>query len=177
MRPGLAGPARCSGRRRNFIQLPKEIGMPLSHIEHVLIQTADMEATRDFYTRVLGMHVGPSPDFKFPVIWLYIGDRDVIHVTAGGANTSENRRQYLGQQSEAVTGSGVIDHLAFRCTGLSDMMEHLTRHQVEFRQRMVNDQGLYQLFFMDPNGVKIELNFSNAEIGDCPPSVPPAIES
>ena len=145
--------------------------MPLGHLEHVLLQTADMEATRDFYTRVLGMHVGPSPDFKFPVFWLYLGDRDVIHVTVGGVNTSENRKQYVGQQSDAVSGSGVIDHLAFRCTGLSDMMEHLARHNVAFKKRMVNDQGLFQLFLMDPNGVKIELNFSNGEVGSVRPDL------
>ena len=145
--------------------------MPLNHLEHVLIQTADMEATRDFYTRVLGMHVGPSPDFKFPVFWLYLGDTPVVHVAEGGVNTSENRRKYLGQQSDAVSGSGVIDHLAFRCTGLAEMMEHLTRHKIEFRQRMVNNQGLYQLFFLDPNGVKIELSFSNAEAGDVRPAL------
>ena len=59
--------------------------MPLDHLQHFLIQTADMEATRDFYTRVLGMRVGPSPDFKLPVIWLYIGDKDVLHIAEGGA--------------------------------------------------------------------------------------------
>jgi hypothetical protein len=92
-------------------------------------------------------------------------------VTAGGASTGENRKKYLGQQSDAVSGSGVIDHLAFRCTGLSEMMEHLARHKIEFRRRMVNDQGLFQLFFLDPNGVKIELNFSNAEVGDVRPAL------
>ena len=145
--------------------------MPLTHLEHYLIQTADMEATRDFYTRVLGFHVGPSPDFKFPVFWLYLGDRDVIHVTAGGANISENRKKYLGQQSEATSGSGVIDHMAFRCTGLPEMMEHLALHKVAFSKRMVNDQGLFQLFLMDPNGVKVELNFSNAEVGSVRPEL------
>ncbi len=145
--------------------------MPLARLEHLLIQTSDMEATRDFYTRVLGMHVGPSPDFKFPVFWLYIGDQDVIHVTVGGANISENRKQYLGQQSAAVSGSGVIDHLAFRCTDLPAMMEHLTQLNIDFKRRMVNDQGLFQLFFMDPNGVKIELNFSNSEVGAVRPAL------
>ena len=28
---------------------------------------------------------------------------------------------------------------------------------------MVSDQGLYQLFLHDPNGVKVELNFANSE--------------
>ena len=137
--------------------------MPLHHLEHFLIQTADMAMTRDWYVKVLGLKVGYTPDFKFPVTWLYIGDRDVLHITEGGANISENRKKYLGQQSDAVKGSGVVDHIAFRCTGLVEMMEHLKRHNVSFRQRMVNDQGLYQLFLLDPNDVKIELNFSNAE--------------
>ncbi len=33
----------------------------------------------------------------------------------------------------------------------------------QFTSRMVNDQGLFQLFLMDPNDVKIELNFANSE--------------
>lgn len=74
--------------------------MPLSHIEHFLLQTSDMEKTREWYTKVLGMRVGPSPDFKFPVLWLYLGDKDVVHVTEGGRNVSENRKAYVGQQSE-----------------------------------------------------------------------------
>lgn len=137
--------------------------MPLSHLEHFLIQTADIKATRDWYVDVLGFREGPHPDFKFPVVWLYLGDTDVLHLTQGGKNVSENRKAYLGQQSDAVHGSGVVDHVAFRCTGLREMMEHLRSRKVEFRQRMVSDQGLFQLFLLDPNGVKVELNFANAE--------------
>ena len=70
--------------------------MPLSHLEHILVQTADIERTRDWYVRVLGMTAGHTPDFKFPVCWLYIGERDVIHITEGGANTTANRKAYLG---------------------------------------------------------------------------------
>jgi catechol 2,3-dioxygenase-like lactoylglutathione lyase family enzyme len=137
--------------------------MPLSHLEHFLIQTADLDKTRDWYVRVLGMREGWHPDFKFPVVWLYLGDKDVLHLTPGGRNTSENRKKYLGQQSEEVHGSGVVDHVAFRCTGLPEMLAHLKREGVEFTQRMVSDQGLYQLFLIDPNGVKVELNFANSE--------------
>ena len=41
--------------------------MPLHHLEHFLIQTADMAATRDWYVEVLGLTEGEHPDFKFPV--------------------------------------------------------------------------------------------------------------
>ena len=137
--------------------------MPLHHLEHFLIQTADIEATRDWYVRVLGLTEGAHPDFKFPVCWLYLDGTDVIHITEGGKNVSENRKRYLGQQSDALEGTGVIDHVAFRCTGLREMMAHLTASGVAFTKRQVDDQGLFQLFLIDPNGIKVELNFANAE--------------
>jgi catechol 2,3-dioxygenase-like lactoylglutathione lyase family enzyme len=137
--------------------------MPLSHIEHFLLQTTDMEKTREWYVRVLGMRVGPNPDFKFPVFWLYLGDKDVVHVTEGGARASENRKKYVGQESQAAQGTGVVDHIAFRATGLQAMLEHLRREKVDFKQRQVSDQGLYQLFMFDPNGIKIELNYAQSE--------------
>ena len=137
--------------------------MPVQHLEHFLIQCADIAATRDWYVKVLGFREGAHPDFKFPVCWLYLGQKDVIHITQGGADVSANRKQYLGQQSDALSGTGVIDHMAFRCTGLKDMMAHLETLKVPFTKRQVDDQGLFQLFLLDPNGVKIELNFANAE--------------
>ena len=138
--------------------------MPLAFIEHFLIQSADIEATKDWWVNVLGLRVGPHPDFKFPVYWLYAGDRDVLHLTQGGAAVSDNRMKYLGQTSQATQGSGVVDHIGFRCTGLHDMIDHLSKLKVEFKERQVDDQGLYQLFLFDPNGVKVELNFSASEV-------------
>jgi len=137
--------------------------MPLTHMEHFLIQAEDLEATKDWYVKVLGFRVGPHPDFRFPVYWLYLGDADVLHMTQGGKQISKNRKTYLGQESDATQGSGVIDHVAFRASGLNDMIAHLGRLGIEFKERQVNDQGLYQLFLFDPNGVKIELNYAAAE--------------
>ena len=137
--------------------------MPLSHIEHFLIQTESIDNTRDWYVRVLGMQVGPNPDFKFPVCWLYLDGRDIVHITEGGAQVSENRKKYVGQESHATHGTGVLDHIAFRATGLKEMLAHLRALKIDFKQRQVNDQGLYQLFMHDPNGIKIELNYAKAE--------------
>ncbi|MDH4095267.1 MAG: VOC family protein [Betaproteobacteria bacterium] len=138
--------------------------MPLQRIDHYLLQTTDLAATRDWYVKALGMREGPHPDFKFPVVWLYLGDKDVLHVSQGGAGVSENRKRYLGQESQAEAGSGVIDHIAFSGTGLKGMIEHLQALGIPFTQRMVDDQGLYQLFLKDPvNDVKVELSYANAE--------------
>ena len=138
--------------------------MPHAFIDHFLIQSADIEATKDWWVNVLGMRVGPSPDFKFPVYWLYLGDKDVLHLTQGGKSVSDNRMAYLGQSSQATEGSGVIDHVGFRATGLTATIDKLNELGIDFKERQVNDQGLYQLFLFDPNGVKVELNFSASEV-------------
>jgi catechol 2,3-dioxygenase-like lactoylglutathione lyase family enzyme len=145
--------------------------MPLSFMEHFLIQAEDIEATKDWYVKVLGFKIGPHPDFKFPVYWLYLGDRDVLHLTVGGSNVSENRKKYLGQESQTTQGSGVIDHVAFRATDLNGVIEHLKNNKIDFKERRVDDQGLYQLFLFDPNGVKIELNFAAREAKGRKPEV------
>lgn len=133
--------------------------MPIEHLQHFLVQTEDLEATKDWYVDVLGLTVGPHPDFGFPVYWLYIGDKDVLHLTVGGSNVSQNRMEYLGQQSDATYGTGVLDHVAFHATGLDAMIAHLKEKNIDFNQRQVNDQALVQLFLIDPNGLKVELNF------------------
>jgi len=138
--------------------------MPLSHIEHLLIASDDIDATRDWYARVLGMTSGPHPDFGFPVHWMYLGDADVVHIGPSAKMAGAIQKQYLGRTSQAsAQGTGAIDHIAFRATGLRETMQHLKKERVEFRQRRANGQALFQLFFYDPNGIKIELNFDAAE--------------
>jgi catechol 2,3-dioxygenase-like lactoylglutathione lyase family enzyme len=138
--------------------------MPLTHIEHFLVAADDLDATRDWYARVLGMKPGPHPDFGFPVHWMYIGDTDVVHIGPSARMAGENQKKYLGRTSQpSEAGTGAIDHIAFRATGLRQMMQHLKAEGIEFRQRRANGQALFQLFFHDPNGIKIELNYAAHE--------------
>jgi hypothetical protein len=46
------------------------------------------------------------------------------------------------------------------------MLAHLQKEGIEFTQRRANGQALIQLFFYDPNGIKIELNFAADEMVD-----------
>jgi catechol 2,3-dioxygenase-like lactoylglutathione lyase family enzyme len=138
--------------------------MPLSHIEHFLVAADDIDASRDWYARVLGMKSGPHPDFGFPVHWMYIGELDVVHIGPSAKMAGEIQKKYLGRTSQkSEQGTGAIDHIAFRATGLRGMLEHLKKEKVAFTQRRANGQALFQLFFFDPNGIKIELNYDAAE--------------
>jgi catechol 2,3-dioxygenase-like lactoylglutathione lyase family enzyme len=138
--------------------------MPVTHIEHFLVAADDIDATRDWYARMLGMTSGPHPDFGFPVHWMYLGDVDVVHIGPSAKSAGEIQKKYLGRTSQdAGTGTGAIDHIAFRATGLRAMLEHLKAERVPFSQRRANGQALFQLFFHDPNGIKIELNYASSE--------------
>ena len=138
--------------------------MAVLHIEHFLVAAGDIDATRDWYARILGMTSGPHPDFGFPVHWMYLGEVDVVHIGPSAKGANEIQRKYLGRTSQdAGAGTGAIDHIAFRATGLRAMLEHLRAARVPFAQRRANGQALFQLFFHDPNGIKIELNYDAAE--------------
>ncbi len=137
--------------------------MALRQLEHFLIQTTDLAATRDWYVDVLGMEVGPAPEFHFPVCWLYLGGTAVLHLAEGGDDVPDNRKAYLGQQSTASHGSGVIDHVAFNATRAKDMLAHFDARGIDYSTRRISDTGMLQVFLLDPNGVKVELNFVAAE--------------
>jgi catechol 2,3-dioxygenase-like lactoylglutathione lyase family enzyme len=146
--------------------------MPLSHIEHYLIAADDMDRTRDWYRDVLGMQEGWHPDFGFPVCWMYLDGRDVVHIGRSARHASESQKVYLGRIAQDTgAGTGAVDHIAFRATGLAAMMAHLRRCGVDFNERRANGQALYQLFMHDPNGIKVELNFDAAEAEGLEPEV------
>jgi catechol 2,3-dioxygenase-like lactoylglutathione lyase family enzyme len=140
--------------------------MPLAHIEHLAVLVEDLEETCDWFVDNLGMTRGHTPDFRIPVQWLYIGDRDALHIAQKPNEDRAKRFQdrYLGgAMSEETSGTGIIDHVAFHCTGLPAMMAQLDDNGVDYLRRQANDGDLYQLFIKGPNGMRIELNFDAAE--------------
>ena len=84
--------------------------MPLENLNHVLVLTRDLEATRDFYVDVLGLEDGYRPPFPFSGHWIYLGDRAVVHV-AENRGYLDARNQVRDGSADSATGS--IDHIAF----------------------------------------------------------------
>jgi catechol 2,3-dioxygenase-like lactoylglutathione lyase family enzyme len=138
-------------------------------LNHYSIRTLDMEATRAFYEGVLGLTVGPRPDFPFPGLWMYRGDHGdianaVVHIIGMDPADPVGLKRYLGDRDpSSLRGSGAVDHVAFFATGLVAMRAHLRQLGVSARERTVPNIGLHQLFLDDPNGVVVELNYPAAE--------------
>ena len=138
-------------------------------LNHYSIRTTDLAASQRFYADVLGLTVGPRPEFPFPGLWMYRGDHGdmanaVVHIIGLDRTDPQGLKQYLGDRAEAsLAGSGAVDHIAFYADGLAAMLAHLRAQGVPFRERSVPSVGLHQLFLDDPCGVMIELNYPAAE--------------
>ena len=124
--------------------------MAVSGMNHFTILTDDVPRTVDFYARFLGLASGPRPDLGFPGAWLYAGDAAVLHVVGG--------------RSRDQLRSGVIDHMAFTAKGLADTLATLVAHNVEHTCRQQVGSGVWQIFFFDPNGARVELDFAADEV-------------
>ena len=134
--------------------------MPLQNIDHINVRTKNLRETREFYVDVLGLREGDRPPFPFPGLWIYLGDQAVLHFVEADADSG--LKAYLGDQPQSG-GGGVVDHVAFAATGLADMVERLEGRGVKILHRKVPLRGLHQIFFHDPNGLKIELIYSATE--------------
>ena len=133
--------------------------------DHYLLFTKDLEKTVDWYSKVLDIKPGPTPDFDVPVHWLYLGDHPIIH--AAERSPDNKIESYIGKVDyQQETGSGLIDHIAFNSTGLTKMLAKLDSLGVDYTERRVDTNSRYQIFFFDPNGVKIELDFQASEAGN-----------
>lgn len=143
--------------------------MPVGKLDHYSIRTPEVEASRRFYTEVMGFTVGFRPPFKFPGIWLYNGAQypettGVVHIIGIDPNDPQGLKDYLGDREvTSLQGTGTVDHMAFVATGLADMRARLQNHRIAFRERTVPALGIHQVFFEDPSGVTLELNYPAAE--------------
>lgn len=128
--------------------------MALERLDHytIRVRPQDLPEIRRFYVEVLGLAEGERPGFSFPGHWLYCGERPVVHL----AGTVEGEAVLPG-------GTGRLDHVAFHATGLQEMLRHLRASAIDFEQRPVPGQALHQVFLIDPNGIRVELNYDGAE--------------
>ncbi len=129
--------------------------MAVDMLEHFTVRCANLERTRDFYSEIIGLRVGPRPDFDFAGYWLYLGDQPVVHLVLAG-----ERKE--ARSDGGPPDSGALDHIAFRGRDLEGTRALLQARAIAFRERPVPGMPLHQIFVRDPDGLLIELNFRHA---------------
>jgi catechol 2,3-dioxygenase-like lactoylglutathione lyase family enzyme len=118
-------------------------------MNHFTILTRNVAATEDFYGELLGLRAGYRPPISRPGVWLYADKDPILHVIDPVEMPKET--------------AGVLDHMAFSATGLSDVAAKLKKRGVRYDLRQQGETGTWQMFFLDVNGAKVELNFDKDE--------------
>ncbi|HEY9183269.1 MAG TPA: VOC family protein [Gammaproteobacteria bacterium] len=111
-----------------------------------------LEELRDFYSDVVGLTVGDRPPFTSFGYWLYSGERPVLHLSETRAGEARSR-----------SAVNTFSHAAFNCTGRAEFERRLRERGIEYRIAQVPLLGIDQLFFHDPAGNGVELQFDAAE--------------
>jgi len=123
--------------------------MGLQRLDHALVLTDDLEATRAFYCDALGLEVGERPPLEFPGHWLTLDGVVCLHIAERAAY--EAHAATLGLKVGAA-----VDHLAFAGADYEQVAARLEQAGVDAVEN--KPPGLHQLFVTDPNGVRVELN-------------------
>ncbi len=127
--------------------------MTIGLVDHfnIVISPSQVDETLRFYREVLGLQDGFRPDFGRPGWWLYAGKHPVLHIS-------------LKEMPPTRGSTGSFDHIALNATGWPEMKAKLERLGIPFREQLVDDNKVLQIFFEDTNGLKIELDFKLEEI-------------
>lgn len=118
-------------------------------LNHFTVIAEDPQRTLDFYVGLLGLEPGPRPDLGFPGAWLYADGRAVLHV-------------YFDRPLPPGR-AGVIDHMAFTARDLKAVKARFDARGIGYDLRRQKGAGTWQLFSLDPNGAKVELDFDASE--------------
>ena len=118
--------------------------------DHFTVLTDDLAATERFYTNILGFSVGPRPGFKFDGIWFYANDAAMLHV--------------MKVDQLPTPRNGVLDHMAFRGEDMNGLLQKLETAGVSYEIKRTPDPWVqWQVFFNDPNGAVVEVDFDGQE--------------
>ena len=125
--------------------------MTIEGMNHFTVISSDLEKSKTFYFEILGLCEGYRPPMDSKGAWLYAGDQkhSILHIMA--------------ERPMPEQAPGVIDHMAFTATNLQSAIDKLKQHNITYKLNKMRDLGVWQLFFYDPDGAKIELDFAADE--------------
>jgi catechol 2,3-dioxygenase-like lactoylglutathione lyase family enzyme len=120
--------------------------LSINHIQLVAEKDLVIQL-RDFYCNVVGLTEGFRPAFERFGFWLYIEDKDVLHLI-----TPKEGDGRSPQKSS-------FDHIAFKTTDYQGVLQKLKTLNILFEEKPIPGMTAHQIFLQDPSGNRVELNF------------------
>ena len=118
--------------------------MSVRAVDHVNIVTEQLETTRAFFSEVLGLEAGPRPAFAVTGYWLYAGERALVHIQ-------------VAKGPVRPSAEGALNHFALVATDFDGILEKVRARGQDCHVVTVPGTSVRQAFFLDPNGVRIEI--------------------
>ena len=138
--------------------------MSVERLDHINILSGDIARTAGFMTQVLGLENGPRPPFGTPGYWLYKNGNAVVHVSDVG-DKEQTHAEDPSRGAPARAGApGIVDHVAFRCSGYAATMRRLRELGIATHEADVPGAGLHQVFVDGPDDVSFELIFTAEDV-------------
>lgn len=117
--------------------------------DHDALQVSNLEASADFYGKILGLKEIPNGGLGDHIRWFQLNDRVQIHLIESG----EEIAKYKGV------------HMALNTSNLEQFMDFLRKNEVHFENwdgeantTNTRPDGVKQIYFQDPDGYWIEVN-------------------
>ena len=120
--------------------------LSINHIQLVAEKDLVIQL-RDFYCNIVGLQEGFRPAFERFGFWLYIGDKDVLHLI-----TPKEGDERSPQKSS-------FDHIAFKTGDYHGVLKKLKLLNIPFEEKPIPGMTAHQIFLKDPAGNRVELNF------------------
>jgi extradiol dioxygenase family protein len=120
--------------------------LSINHIQLVAEKDLVIQL-RDFYCDVVGLTEGFRPAFERLGFWLYIGDKDVIHLITP--------KEGDGRSSQKSS----FEHVAFKRDDYLGVLKKLKSLNISFEEKPIPGMTAHQIFLRDPAGNRVELNF------------------
>lgn len=124
--------------------------MRVEKLDHVNVQTLNVQDMADWYETVLGLKNGPRPNFPFPGAWLYAEEAAVIHLVGHSGAEAVGSEEMLK-----------LEHFAFAATGLDAFEQRLEDLGIAHNKLDLPAIGLVQYHLRDPDGNHVHIDFKS----------------
>ena len=103
---------------------------------------------RDFYCDVVGLTEGFRPVFERFGFWLYIEDKDVLHLITPKEGDGRSPKK------------SSFDHVAFKTGDYQSVLKKLKTINIPFEEKPIPGSAAHQIFLRDLAGNHVEPNFN-----------------
>ena len=119
-------------------------------LNHIAVHVVDLKKSTTFYQEIVQLDTIPEPFHDGKHTWFSIGPLSHLHLIQGSQGFSPHEKN---------------NHLCFTVSSVTDFIKVLAEHHVEYEnwagQKMQVTKrvdGVYQIYFKDPDGYWIEIN-------------------